>query len=395
MVAEPIQTTLSIDKSGWKKIKLGDVVREVRETAKDPVAEGLERVIGLEHLEPESLHIKAWGSIANATTFTKKFRKGQMLFGRRRAYLKKAALATFDGICSGDITVLEAKSGLLPELLPFLIQNDKFFELAIKNSAGSLSPRAKFNDFADYEFLLPPKDQQEQIAELLWAGDEALQSSNTALCSLNEVRLAVRRNAVCDKAHQRVPLSEILQGITAGRSLNGVNTPAENGNKGVLKVSAVGPNGFEPLENKLLDNGEEFLPRFKVNKDDLLITRANTTELVGRVCLVEDDYPNLMLCDKTLRLDIKVQKASKLFLLEALLSLETRAQIEGVATGTGGAMKNISQPEIMALKIPLPDYNTQLTIAEKIASVIENRKAIIENITQLSRLQKSLINQFF
>ena len=123
MVAEHIQTKLSIDKSAWKKVTLGEVVKEVRETAKDPVAEGLERVIGLEHLDSESLHIKSWGSIADATTFTKKFRKGQMLFGRRRAYLRKAALATFDGICSGDITVLEAKNGLSPELLPFLIQN--------------------------------------------------------------------------------------------------------------------------------------------------------------------------------------------------------------------------------------------------------------------------------
>ena len=58
MVAEHIQTKLSIDKSAWKKVTLGEVVKEVRETAKDPVAEGLERVIGLEHLDSESLHIK-------------------------------------------------------------------------------------------------------------------------------------------------------------------------------------------------------------------------------------------------------------------------------------------------------------------------------------------------
>ncbi|GHB83835.1 restriction endonuclease subunit S [Persicitalea jodogahamensis] len=175
IATEAATKELNIEKTLWKKVQLGDVVKEVRETVKDPAAEGIDRIVGLEHLESENLHLNSWAELSEGTTFTKVFRKGQMLFGRRRAYLKKAALATFDGICSGDITVLEARKGLIPELLPFLIQNDTFFDLAVKNSAGSLSPRAKLKDFADYEFLLPPKDQQAQLAELLWAADAVVE----------------------------------------------------------------------------------------------------------------------------------------------------------------------------------------------------------------------------
>src|SRR5690606_21170254 len=96
-------------------------------------------------------------------------------FGRRRAYLKKAAQAIFDGVCSGDITVLRAKENLNIRLLPFIIHNEKFFDYAVKHSAGGLSPRVKFKDLANYEFLLPPKEQQAGLADLLWSMDEVIE----------------------------------------------------------------------------------------------------------------------------------------------------------------------------------------------------------------------------
>ena len=97
-----------------------------------------------------------WGNVESGTTFTKIFRKGQVLFGKRRAYLKKLAVADFDGICSADILVLEAKpEKILPELLPYVLQNDAFSQYAVKTSAGSLSPRTKWKDIASFEFYLP------------------------------------------------------------------------------------------------------------------------------------------------------------------------------------------------------------------------------------------------
>lgn len=146
----------SIDKSDWVTVKFGDIVYEPKESVKDPIAEGIEHVVGLEHIDSEDIHLRRSASIEESTTFTKRFRKGDVLFGRRRAYLKKAAKAEFDGICSGDITVMRANEELLlPELLPFIVNNDKFFDYAIEYSAGGLSPRVKFKDLAKHEFLLP------------------------------------------------------------------------------------------------------------------------------------------------------------------------------------------------------------------------------------------------
>ena len=148
------------------KVKLGDVAREYKSTVKDAV--DLPNV-GLEHLIPGEIELTQWSEDSD-NTFTKGFKKGQVLFGRRRAYLKKAAVAPFDGICSGDITVIEAiPEKIMPELLPFVIQNDRLFDYAVEKSAGSLSPRVKWEHLKNYEFELPEIGQQKKLVDLLWA----------------------------------------------------------------------------------------------------------------------------------------------------------------------------------------------------------------------------------
>jgi len=165
------------------RVRLGEVASESRETLR-----GSKRslpVVGLEHIIPGELTLAAWDTDSE-NTFTKTFRKGQMLFGRRRAYLKKAAVAPFDGICSGDITVIEAAANkLLPELLPFVIQNDAFFDFAVEKSAGSLSPRAKWEHLQNFGFDLPPLEEQRRLADLLWAANATREAYNK-LMSLTE-----------------------------------------------------------------------------------------------------------------------------------------------------------------------------------------------------------------
>jgi type I restriction enzyme S subunit len=167
---------MKLDKSKWSKVKFGEVCTLVSENTKDAKSDGFEYLIGLEHIEPNNLHLRSWNTADMETTFTRIFRKGHVLFGRRRAYQRKVAYAKFDGICSGDIMVFQADTEiLLPELLPFIVQSDGFFHCAVDTSAGSLSPRTKFNDLANYEFLLPPKEEQSRLAELLWAADDVVE----------------------------------------------------------------------------------------------------------------------------------------------------------------------------------------------------------------------------
>jgi type I restriction enzyme S subunit len=167
------------------KVKLGEVAIEHKETCKGS-KDGYP-IVGLEHLVPEEVALTAWDE-GSDNTFTKMFRKGNVLFGRRRAYLKKAAVAPFDGICSGDITVIEAiPDRILPELLPFIIQNDDLFDFAVGKSAGSLSPRVKWEHLKNYEFELPDMDKQRELAELLWAMDATKKSYQKLIAATDEL----------------------------------------------------------------------------------------------------------------------------------------------------------------------------------------------------------------
>ena len=169
--------------SDMTRVCLGDVAREVKQKA--PVGQELPTV-GLEHLDPDEVELTRWDENTE-TTFTKAFSKGQVLFGRRRAYLRKAAVAPFDGICSGDITVIAARNGLSPRLLPFIVQNESLFNHAVTNSAGSLSPRVKWQSLSQFEFELPSADRQEELADILWAAQETRSHFKQLLAACDDV----------------------------------------------------------------------------------------------------------------------------------------------------------------------------------------------------------------
>jgi len=180
-------------KPGWRRVKFGEMVRLNRETCKAPAAEGIERYIGLEHLEPGDLRVLAWGDVSEGTTFTNRVRPGQVLFGKRRAYQRKVALADFDAVCSGDIYVFESANPevLLPELLPFLCQTDAFFERAVGTSAGSLSPRTNWTSLAGYEFALPPLEEQRRMTALLGALKSAVDRHGDVLESCRTIQRSI------------------------------------------------------------------------------------------------------------------------------------------------------------------------------------------------------------
>lgn len=176
-------------KAGWRRVRFGDVVRLNRDRSKDPAADGLTRAVGLEHIDPEDLTVRRWGDSAEKT-FTNRFRPGQVLFGKRRAYQRKVAVADFEGVCSGDIYVFEPKdpSVLLPELLPFICQTEAFFAHAVGTSAGSLSPRTNWKSLAVYEFALPPLAEQRRLVRVLALVQARFESAQTVASTAESLR---------------------------------------------------------------------------------------------------------------------------------------------------------------------------------------------------------------
>jgi type I restriction enzyme S subunit len=191
-----------------------------------------------------------------------------------------------------------------------------------------------------------------------------------------------------------VRLGSVLTGIDAGHSPDLEDTPAGPGEWGVLKVSAVRDDGFHPEENKVVRDRVFFNPTICVHEGDLLITRANTAQLVGRSCIAENVPPGLMLCDKTLRLRVDERIIPTKYVQMALGMPEVRRQIEIAATGTSGSMKNISQQSIRQLMIPIgsPDRAGRQRITEVFDSIDYKMRSIEELIAKLRATRLATIN---
>jgi len=211
-------------KNSWTRVAFGDVVRLSRERSSDPERDGLRRYVGLEHIEPGDLSIRRWGDITDGITFTNVFRVGQVLFGKRRAYQRKVAIADFDGVCSGDIYVLESKSEhLLPELLPFICQTDEFFEHAVGTSTGSLSPRTNWNSLASFEFALPPLERQRWIAHALISAQRTMEAY-IKLYRQSTISLESASRQVCRKYAQTHIVGDFCTVNPESLSINQINS---------------------------------------------------------------------------------------------------------------------------------------------------------------------------
>ncbi|MCP5133944.1 MAG: restriction endonuclease subunit S [Gammaproteobacteria bacterium] len=175
-------------KSGWKMLKFGDFAQNVAVRV-DPADAKTDVYVGLEHLDPSTIHLRHWGHPSDVTGQKLAFKKGDVIFGRRRAYQRKLAVAEFDGICSAHAMVVRAKPKMiLPEFLPFFLQSDMFMDRAIEISVGSLSPTINWKTLRVQEFPLPPLDEQKRIAEILWAADEAVESQSKLILALKTAK---------------------------------------------------------------------------------------------------------------------------------------------------------------------------------------------------------------
>ena len=294
---------MSSIKPGWQLVKFGDVVRNTNLVERNPVAYGIERIVGLEPLDPENLHIRRWSSSEDATSFSRKFVPGQTLFGKRRAYQRKAAYAEFEGICSGDILTFESRDRniLLPELLPFICQSEAFFDYALGTSAGSLSPRTSWTALKDFEFPLLPLDEQKRIAEILWAADKAYNQHQFSYENLMMVKksminqFTLRGIGQLPTHHTRLgelPTHWKLVTVEDVTSIcqYGLSIPLhESGQYPIFRMMNYDDGHIIANDLKYVDLSKSDFESFKVHKNDILFNRTNSADLVGKVGIFDLD----------------------------------------------------------------------------------------------------------
>ena len=144
--------------------------------------------IGLEHLDSGCFEITRWGSDITPAGEKLIMHKGDILFGKRRAYQRKVGIAPFDGIFSAHGMVLRPKEDVIDkDYFPFFISSDQFMERAVRISVGGLSPTINWKDLREQVFDLPSLAEQRELAQKLWAAYQLKESYKTLLAATDEM----------------------------------------------------------------------------------------------------------------------------------------------------------------------------------------------------------------
>jgi len=378
-------------KSGWTLVAFGDVVRRGTERSSNPEAASVDRYVGLEHLDPGELAIRRWGNVGDGTTFTSIFRPGHVLFGKRRAYLRKVAAPNFSGVCSGDIYVLESrdKDFLLPGLLPFLCQTDAFFKHAVGTSAGSLSPRTNWQNLATYEFALPPLDEQRRIATILRECDRATQALHALVEAMRVAQASMFDTLLANSITRLVVLGSFLtEAPRNGCSAVEASTPTGHW---VLGLDALTKSGYRPGRLKPVQRTAAMLSSV-VEPGDLLISRSNTRERVGLPGIFNEDRCDVSWPDTMMRLRPDTSVARPHFLELFLRSASGRRQIESFAAGTSASMKKINAGAVRQLSIVLPSSDTQDAMLREVGGAMAACASAERRLRTLTRLRSTVLS---
>ena len=385
--------SLNLDRSTWPRVHLGDVVKDLNETVREPGAVGIDRVIAMEHLDPGELKIVRWGEIADGTTFTRRVHPGQTLFGKRRAYQRKVAFADFDAICSGDILVFQSDpKRLLSQLLPFLVQSEGFFNHALQTSAGSLSPRTNWKDLSRYEFGLPALDQQQRIADLLWSVERNRQTSTAMALSNQQARSAMR-----DRLFDRESPTAVLQSVCSIPSQNGLSKPKDSraGNVPMVNMGELFRDEvLRPADFERVHLEENELPKYILRDGDLLFARRSIVfEGAGLCCLVPPLEEPHTFESSIIRVTPKAELMCSEYLLHYFRSAVGRRRMGAIIRR--GPVSGIAGSDLRKFEVSAPSLETQKAIVEQLHHFDQVTPALAESARAIGELRQGLVNEIF
>lgn len=366
-------------------VRFDQIARECRETFKGSF-EG-KPIVGLEHIEPYDMLLKNY-DVDVETTFTKSFKKGQILFGRRRAYQHKACVATCDGICSGDITVIEPiEDAVYPDLLPFIIQNDDFFEHAIKGSNGALSPRVKWEHMANFEVDLPSIYEQKVLADKLWAAYEVKQSYLKMIDATDEI-LRSHYNELVGDTQTNVhdwPIKKLseLANYTIGLTYKPDDVKDDGTivlRSGNIKNSSIDLDDIVRVNTNIKDS------LYVKAGDILMCSRNGSAALVGKVAQIKQiKEPMTFGAFMTI---ISSPHTDYLFLF--FESEDFRKQISG---GKSSTMNQITQYMLDDIVVPFADEESRVRLSRILQQADKSKAELRKSVDAIDKVIKSLINE--
>ena len=329
----------------------------------------------------------------------KLFPKGTLLIALYGATIGKMALlgveaATNQAIC-GIYKSEVIKTSYLYHYL--LFKKNKL----IGQGTGGAQPNISQTILKQLEVKLPPLPIQRAIVAKI---EELFSSLDSCIADLKKAQeqLVIYRQAVLKKAfegdYEIVELREVIKKIEAGKSFRCDERPPNQGEVGIVKVSALTWGNFQEDESKTVTDSSKINPKYFIEKGDFLLSRANTIELVGNSVIVKNITKTLMLSDKSLRIIFK-QNINPFYALRYLNSVNGKKQIQLLSTGNQDSMRNIGQERIKQITLPLPNQKEQHQIVRELESrpsVCDKvEESIAESLKKAEALRQSILKKAF
>lgn len=253
-----------------------------------------------------------------------------------------------------------------PEYIAFYLRSPYFWRYVESMTRTVAQPNINSKELSRLPIPLPTLPEQRRIVEILRQANvlrrlrgRARGLTETFVNSLFDHLFYSHRTG-----WQSYKLRDVIAEIQTGKSISARAHAAREGYWGILKVSAVTYGEYRPEENKELPENIEPNINYEVKPGDLLVSRANTSELVGASAVVRVTPSNLLLPDKLWRLVLKPTLGDPIFLYGILNTRELRREISRRASGTSSSMKNISQDKFLDIEIELPSLEIQRRFSE-------------------------------
>ena len=337
-----------------------DQIAENSTAKKKPEDSDRERYVGLEHLDPGTLEVTRWGAEVTPKGDKLLMERGDVLFGRRRAYQKKVGIAPFDGIFSAHGMVLRPRTDVVDQdFFPFFISSDVFLDEAIRVSVGSLSPTANWKDLKVLEFSLPTLDKQRELAGILSEAEQLKGCYRGLLATCDDIIKSQFVEMFGEPAEN--PKGWETSSLTSlGSCKNGMNFKSkENG----IELPCLGVGDFKDRSviNDVSEMGRinldgEPAEGYFLKDGDIVFVRSNgNKELVGRCLAVYPHGEKAVFSGFCIRLRVESDKVRIPYLIWALKQPSMRQQM----FGRGANVQNLNQKLMAKVDVPIPPLAEQ------------------------------------
>jgi len=337
-----------------------DQIAIVSTEKRKPTENDKHNYIGLEHLSPDTFEVENYGSEVAPKGEKLVMRKGDVLFGKRRAYQKKVGIAPCDGIFSAHGMVLRPNEEIVDSrFFPFFIKSDAFLDEAIRISVGSLSPTVNWRDLREQRFHLPLLDRQRELAELLWAGEDLKTTYRKLLATCDEQVKSRFVEMFGDPANN--PFGFRMAGLAElGSFKNGMNFHSSDSG---VELPCLGVADFKDLSViegveglSTVSLNERPSDDYLLNDGDIVFVRSNgNKELVGRCLAIYPHGADAAFSGFCIRLRLNSDDMRVPYLVWALKQPTLRSQM----FGRGANVQNLNQKILSKVQVPVPSIELQ------------------------------------